>query len=152
MIDAFVNECAFGFANQFKNVPVILVSSLPPGTYATPFLGIPSTPSLRPLTFSYSNFKYRMNYVERVWNFLDYVQFHLFQRLKYFREMEAGYKPYFPDSPSIPEFLSNVSLILSNTHVSIDHSLAQPDLIEVGGMHCRPAKPLAKVNESLSLV
>jgi glucuronosyltransferase len=118
---------------------------MPPATYTTPYLGIPSTPSLRPLTFSSTCFKTKMSYMERVWSFLDYANFYVTQQSKYFKLLEAGYKAYFPDSPSIPEFLSNVSLILSNTHVSIDHSLAQSDLIEVGGMHCRPPKILPKV-------
>lgn len=144
IIDALLNECSFGLASQFKRTPYILISSMPPATYTTPYLGIPSTPSLRPLTFSSTCFKTKMSYMERVWSFLDYANFYVTQQSKYFKLLEAGYKAYFPDSPSIPEFLSNVSLILSNTHVSIDHSLAQSDLIEVGGMHCRPPKILPK--------
>ncbi|XP_025424462.1 UDP-glucuronosyltransferase 2B2-like isoform X3 [Sipha flava] len=44
---------------------------------------------------------------------------------------------------SVDEFASNVSLVLVNTHWSINGASATvPSVLEVGGMHMKPSKPL----------
>ncbi|KAG0693714.1 UDP-glucuronosyltransferase 2B20 [Chionoecetes opilio] len=55
----------------------------------------------------------------------------------------------FPDLPPLLEIERNQSLTLMNTHFSIDTPLPLlPSQVEVGAMHCRPAKPLPKDLES----
>jgi len=61
--------------------------------------------------------------------------------------MEAIYRQKLNDSniPSVSEIMRNTSLILSNSHVSLMKPKPfLPDIVEVGGMHCRPPKPLPK--------
>jgi UDP:flavonoid glycosyltransferase YjiC (YdhE family) len=50
-----------------------------------------------------------------------------------------------PNLPSVNQILSNASLILSNSHFSLSPPKPfLPEIVEVGGMHCRPAQPLPK--------
>ncbi|KAG0719706.1 UDP-glucuronosyltransferase 2B14 [Chionoecetes opilio] len=56
---------------------------------------------------------------------------------------------HFPDLPPLLEIERNQSLSLINTHFSIDTPVPLlPSQVEVGAMHCRPAKPLPKDLES----
>ena len=48
-----------------------------------------------------------------------------------------------PDCPHPRELEKNISLVLTNTHPAINYARTMPPIIvEVGAMHCRPAKPL----------
>ena len=48
-----------------------------------------------------------------------------------------------PYCPSLIEIEKNVSLVFTNTHPSFSYPRTlPPQVIEVGGLHCRPAKPL----------
>lgn len=50
------------------------------------------------------------------------------------------------DIPTASEVLGNASLILSNGHFSLARPRPYlPDVIDVGGIHSHPAKPLPKV-------
>lgn len=49
-----------------------------------------------------------------------------------------------PNSPPIDEIERNISLYFTNTHSSFSYPRTlPPQIIEVGGMHCQPAKPLS---------
>ena len=40
-----------------------------------------------------------------------------------------------------------LSMLFVNTHLSINYPLpTSPAVVQVGGMHCRPARPLPQVN------
>ncbi|XP_050695149.1 UDP-glycosyltransferase UGT5-like [Eriocheir sinensis] len=55
----------------------------------------------------------------------------------------------FPDLPPLLEIEKNQSLSLLNTHFSISTTVPLlPSQVEVGAMHCRPAKPLPEDLES----
>lgn len=57
----------------------------------------------------------------------------------------------FPDLPPLLEIEKNQSLSLLNTHFSISTTVPLlPSQVEVGAMHCRPAKPLPEVNRMSS--
>ncbi|XP_064112820.1 UDP-glycosyltransferase UGT5-like isoform X6 [Macrobrachium nipponense] len=50
---------------------------------------------------------------------------------------------HFPDLPPLLEIERNQSLVLLNSHFSIGLTVpVLPSQVEVGGMHCRPPKPL----------
>lgn len=52
------------------------------------------------------------------------------------------------DIPHPKELQKNVSMVLQNGHVTVSHAQPfLPNVIEVGGVHCRPAKPLPEVCE-----
>jgi glucuronosyltransferase len=54
-----------------------------------------------------------------------------------------------PDCPPLYDIEKNISLVFTNTHPSFTYPRAlPPQVIEVGGIHCRPAKPLPADLES----
>ncbi|KAG0730426.1 UDP-glucuronosyltransferase 2B28 [Chionoecetes opilio] len=74
-------------------------------------------------------------FIWRIWFVVPLVQ----------KEISA----YFPDLPPLLELERNQSLTLMNTQFSIATPLPLlPLQVEVGAMHCRPAKPLPKDLES----
>ncbi|XP_064113060.1 UDP-glycosyltransferase UGT5-like isoform X2 [Macrobrachium nipponense] len=57
----------------------------------------------------------------------------------------------FPDLPPLLDIERNQSLTLLNSHFSMDMPVPLlPSQIEVGGLHCRPAKPLPEVRLTFS--
>lgn len=48
--------------------------------------------------------------------------------------------------PHPMQLAKNASFILQNGHVTVSHNHPfLPNVAEIGGIHCRPAKPLPKV-------
>lgn len=62
------------------------------------------------------------------------------------------YRREFPELPSLAEIEKNVSLAFVNTHHLFFYPrVLPPQVVEVGGMHCRPAQPLpAELEEFVS--
>lgn len=55
------------------------------------------------------------------------------------------------DLPNLEDLAANTSMILANSHFSINHARPLvPNLIEVGGLHIEPPKPLSKVGMTVS--
>lgn len=55
-----------------------------------------------------------------------------------------------PGLPPINEIVKNTSLMLINQHYSLSGSTPYTaNVVEVGGLHVGPAKPLPKVGENL---
>jgi glucuronosyltransferase len=51
-----------------------------------------------------------------------------------------------PNCPSLDEIVKNISLVFTYTHPTFTYPVAlAPKIIEIGGLHCRPAKPLTAV-------
>ena len=59
----------------------------------------------------------------------------------------------FPDLPPILELERNLSLTFINSHFSLEQSVPLlPNQVEVGGIYCRPGRPLPKVRVKYSLI
>lgn len=150
IVSSFINECTFGLIHRL-DTPFMFVTTFAPLPWTAAITGTPSPPSFVPLPFFNSNDK--MNFLERVKNFAAQLGFKTFSDIAYAPEMEKVYRDYMgEDTPSIAEIEKNVSLILSNSHFTLNYPRPYlPDIVEVGGMHCRPSQPLPKdLNEFLS--
>ena len=93
-----------------------------------------------------------MNFWQRTMNLLyGYMSIVLFGMST--GKMEGIYREYVgEDTPSSAEIEANASLVLVNAHLSFDSPKPLlPDVIQVGGAHCGPGKPLPKVTELISL-
>lgn len=67
------------------------------------------------------------------------------------READALLRKYIKDDnmPYLGEIVKNTSIILTNTHYSLSGSRpATPALVEVGGVHIKPPKPLDLVRKT----
>lgn len=54
---------------------------------------------------------------------------------------------HFPDLPPLLDLERNQSLALVNSHFSVDMTLPLlPSQVQIGAIHCQPAKPLPQVS------
>ncbi|XP_071524054.1 UDP-glycosyltransferase UGT5-like [Panulirus ornatus] len=139
--EMMANEMMYPFVHE---VPFITLCTITLSAQHTAVLGNPLSPAYapnilvdfpRPLTFAnrIANLVLQVGFAIywRFWGILPYVQ----------EEITAQ----FPDLPSLLELERNQSLSLINTHFSLGMSLPLlPSQVEVGGMHCRPGKPLSQ--------
>ena len=67
-------------------------------------------------------------------------------RYFYMPKIDRLVQHYFSGYPSVYDVERNVSLIFTNTHPSFTYPRVHPpNVIEIGAIHCRPAKPLPNV-------
>ena len=141
----FFNECLYGLLYKL-NTTVVLFQPVSTLSWVAGNLGTPSPPSFTPSVFT--GFTDQMTYPERVMNFITISMNWVVMQFYYYPKMESVYREYFndPTIPSIEEIQKNVSIVLANSHVSITRPKSlMPDIIDVGGLHMEPAKPLPKV-------
>ncbi|CAG7733558.1 unnamed protein product [Allacma fusca] len=137
------NECSFGYIHQF-NTSLILLSPITPIFALTDFIGASAPRSFVPSIFGgYSD---NMNFFERMDNLLKTTWYTLYYSWIYLPTMDAMNREFFgPETPSVVDIAKNTSLVLVNSHLAVNYPRPfMPDLIDVGGLYCRPAKPLPK--------
>jgi len=143
-IPAIMNECAAAFASTF-NTSMILISPISVMPSVSSIYGNPSPVSFVPNVMT--GYTDKMTFYERTINLLveSFIRAVMDFYLK--PSIEAAYREKLgPQAPSADEVMKRTSLILSNSHFSIASARPfLPDIVEVGGMHCRPANPLPKV-------
>lgn len=142
IVELFVTEAIIGLGQHF-NAPVIAVSSFSSNKWVNDLVGTPAPMSYVPHAFS--TFSDRMSLGQRLLNTLltGYetaminVMNYPFQRRVYARAFPQARLSY-------DEAMTNVSLVLLNTHFSVSSPRPYvPNMIEVGGMHVkRTTKPL----------
>ncbi|XP_021946508.1 UDP-glucuronosyltransferase 2A3 [Folsomia candida] len=137
-----MNECALGIVHKMKAPLVIFMPASVPSFIAAR-IGNPLPPSFVPhIMLGYSP---TMTFYERFINFGMNVVYDVGIWLIYDPAMESVYRKEFGDEtiPSLATILGNASLILSNGHFSITGPKPYlPDIIDVGGIHSKPAKKL----------
>jgi glucuronosyltransferase len=145
--EIFVTDSLLGFAHKFK-APVVQVVA---------FGGTPSIGDLvgNPSPYSYvpdpiQDFSDRMTFWQRVVNTLGITYQKLSRYIHHLPKQQAILEKYFSDYaplPSISKLASSTSLILVNGHFSISYPQPlMPNLVQVGGMHVKPAKKLPEVS------
>jgi len=140
----FDNELSLVFALKF-NIPFILTSScnmLPWNKHVT---GQPYALAIKPSTLT--NLPPRMNFYNRAMNIIS----NTVQLLSYMclcRKRDEGIiKEKLAVNISLDQFILNSSLILVNTHFTMFESIPLiPAVVEVGGIHVQPIKPLPVVS------
>jgi glucuronosyltransferase len=139
------NECALGLAYKLK-APLVLFSPTVVPHFQVTKMGAYYPPSFVPSILT--KFRPEMSFLERIWNF--WIEASLQFNMKFVLEtaMEKLYREQLEDPtiPSISEIYANASLIFSNGHFSIHGGRPNlPNIVDIGGIHSRPAKPLSKV-------
>jgi hypothetical protein len=141
------NECIAAWVAAF-NTSLVLVSPGMAPPWISAHFGNPTPVSFIP-NFMSGLLSDEMNFFQRVKNFVLDGMFSVMMGFVYQRTMDGIFKEKMPHTTlkSSDELFKNASLLLTNTHFSIGSPRPYlPDIIEVGGMHCRPAKPLPKVS------
>jgi glucuronosyltransferase len=147
MVELFFHEAFYAFAHKY-DAPIILLGT---GSYwrtVDRFMGVPSALSYSPHELSryYSD----MTLFQRLTNFFFgiledtvyrywYVSRHNDMIQKYFAKLKQPL-------PTVAELEKKVSLVMFNTHYSIDAARPLvPGIIEVAGVHLKPPKKLPEV-------
>lgn len=140
----FNSELPMGFAARYR-APFVLLSSCSLLPWTMSVVGQPPHTAYRPSTFS--GLSRRMNLAQRLAN-----TFNAYVSAAIFRTMNRPWsqrmiKKHLGLDVSLDEFASNASLILVNTHWTINGvSPTVPAVLEIGGMHVKPEKRLPTVS------
>lgn len=96
----------------------------------------------------------RMNFWERLENFIFGLTEEVIYRFKTLPDMDKVMRKYFGDDlPPIQDILRNTSLVLVNHHYSLGFPRPYlPNMVEIGGYHVPPPKPLPKVSWSMQVL
>ena len=90
----------------------------------------------------------KMSLMERVFNTVITHALGFFQDAFVFPRIQPAIDKYFPGAPSLIEMKANISAAFANTHPAFSYPRAYPPgVVELGGIHCRPAKPLPRYVE-----
>lgn len=84
-----------------------------------------------------------MTLMQRVINTAITHLLNVFQNMIVFPRIQPTIEKYFPGAPSLIEMKANISAAFANTHPAFSFPRAYPPgVVELGAIHCRPAKPL----------
>lgn len=95
--------------------------------------------------FVLTSFTDQMSFFQRIANVIISKLFTYVAHDWNFYKVESIYKRLAnkPNSPSLIEMEKNISLVFTNSHPTFSYPRTMPpQVIEVGGLHCRPAKLL----------
>lgn len=146
-VDLILNQCFYGLLTYFE-APYITLATLPPCDAWSSLLGSHLPSSFVPVAFF--NMPERMNFLQRVQNNLLNAVTPLIIRYMYNQKLEAVYQKQLGSHyPSAEVVEGNASMMFTNSHFSLNSKMPLlPDIVEVGGMHLKPAKALPKELEN----
>lgn len=140
----FNSELPIGFAAKYRT-PFVLLSSCPLLPWTKLVVGQPLQTAYKPATLS--GLSENMNLAQRLANtFNVYASVAIFQ--KFNRPWsQRMIKKHLGLDVSLDQFASNASLVLVNTHWTIHGASPNvPVVLEIGGIHIKPAKRLPVVS------
>jgi len=145
----FNNELFLGFALKF-NIPFILMSSCNLLPWNQHTIGQPY--SLANIPSTLTNLGTKMNFYSRIMNTISHsVQLFGFKLLCRTRD-KAIIKRNLDIDISLDQLILNASLIMVNTHFTMFESKPlTPAVVEIGGIHLMPIKPLPIVSVKMLL-
>jgi hypothetical protein len=150
IIDLTVEECFLGFVPVFGNPPVIAITAYVSPPWCNTIVGNPQMPSFTSIqTLPFTD---HMTFIQRMVNFILHIFILCYRTFQHLPIMDNIAKKYFGNSTPLPsEIERNISLMMVNTHFSMDYPRPMvPAMIPVGGMHVTPGKELPKVSEGIS--
>ncbi|CAL8110077.1 unnamed protein product [Orchesella dallaii] len=141
VVNAFMNHFVLGIVHKMQ-APHMYVATMPALNAQVEKFGLYFPPSFVPCSFA--AFSDRMNFKERVVNFVAEHFITVATQLSWVPYLSKLYQDHLgSDVPNTYEIDKNVSLLLMNSHFSLTYPRPlMPDVVEVGGLHTRPSKPL----------
>jgi hypothetical protein len=140
IMEHFLNEALIGLGHHFK-APVILMSTVATNCFSNYIMANPApssyVPNLR------STLTKNMNFWQRLQSFGFNFIFDVSTQMMHLPRQRTVFKRYIETDLELDDVLYNVSLILANSHVSINDAVPLvPSIIEIGGYHINPPKKL----------
>ncbi|XP_044729429.1 UDP-glycosyltransferase UGT5-like [Chrysoperla carnea] len=140
IVVTFVYDALYAIANHF-NAPLIVYAQAGPTAFVNDMVGNPNNYAYVPEWFL--GFTDRMTFKQRAINTISSLFFEVIKHLYYYPQQNELTKKLFPNAPDLYTIRTNVSLVLSNSHVSIRYPRPLvPNIIEIGGHHVKDPKPL----------
>jgi len=152
VIDTWFNDCAHAIAWKL-GIPKILFGTSTIYMWEFDEYGMPAETSWIPDPSK--DIPQQMNFMERVYNTLHPLHWYFKRHLLIFPKLEKiirTHDAFKDDMPSLRQLERNVSLVLQNSHYSIDYARSLPPLhVLIGGIHCERMKldPLPVVSNSV---
>lgn len=140
----FDTDCFLGFVHKFQ-VPFVATGSCTLMSWLNPRFGNPDNPSYIPDNLmSHGD---HMTFLDRVDNTFGYLVHRIISYLLMEIPANIVARKYFGDDlPSLNDIAYNTSIMLENTHFSLNLPRPQvPNIIDVGGIHIRNVNPLPQV-------
>nr|AVT42208.1 UDP-glucuronosyltransferase 40AB1 [Lissorhoptrus oryzophilus] len=142
ILEQFLNDAHKYFAYHF-NAPLVLFSTVGANAWVNNFVGNPEPASYIPNVFL--SYYQEMTFLERMWNFIFGIIFELNSQLYFYPKQNEILHKYIPDAPHINELNYNISLLLLNSHESINQAVPNvPNMVNIGGYHVDPPKELPR--------
>ncbi|XP_018579879.1 UDP-glucuronosyltransferase 1-8 [Anoplophora glabripennis] len=142
IIEQFNDDALKVLAYHYK-APLILFSTITVNAWVNFLVGNPAPPSYIPEIFlSYTS---QMTFRQRLVNWLFFISSELNRQLFFFPAQNKMMKEHFPDAPDLSILNYNASLVLVNSHESINQPVPHvPNMIDIGGFHVSATKELPK--------
>lgn len=146
---AMMNECSLGYISQFNNTPFILTIPFSPLAEIAGKFGAPSPTSFVPCPIFSSSLTHSMTLFQRVQNMILSSLVPLGFQWYLYPKVESVYRNILGfQVPSVDEIQRQASLLLMNSHFSINYPRPFLEgMVEVGGLHCRNGRELPKVGK-----
>ncbi|KAI8130126.1 hypothetical protein FF38_01733 [Lucilia cuprina] len=145
ILEQFFHESFLMFAHKFK-CPIVTIGTMGYADNMDHAMGLITPWSVIPhLVLSHTD---RMTFSERMYNSYLSLYDAVMRRWYYMPKMQEMAEKYFGPHikgplPYVRDLEKNISLMLINSHRSMDLPRpSMPGLINVGGAHIKPAKPL----------
>ncbi|CAH1105628.1 unnamed protein product [Psylliodes chrysocephalus] len=130
------------FAHKFK-CPLVILAPWPSSIFDNYMSGNPAPSSY--VTYLSADYDSNMNFWQRIDNTFNQIVGELIVHFKMVPTQNEALKKAFPDAPELSTILYNTSLILTPFHPSLGDPIPlQQNIIEIGGYHVTPPKPLPK--------
>lgn len=142
IVEYFRDDSLKIFAHRF-NCPLVVLCSMGPTPMINPTVGNPQPASYVAHTFLAKGFS--TSFTHRANNLMYYLIDYFISTWHAFPKNDEIMRSVYPDAPSIYDLYSNVSLVLLNSHSSVNLPVPLvPNMIEVGGYFIDPPKKLPK--------
>lgn len=130
---SFSSEPLLGIAHRY-NAPVIGFSTVGPTEFLSPILRYPSEYSYVPnISLPFLD---EMTFFQRIINTLLGLFFKILTYTILWPDQNRILQQYFPGYPPVEDLIQNMSLVLFNTHYSIEYPQPYlPNMIQIGGFH-----------------
>lgn len=134
-------ECFLPIAEKL-NIPVIGTVCTKSWRNTESIMGNPYNPAVVPFDLSY--YSNKMTFVQRLRNTIDYLLDVAFHKYVIYPKLEMLYQKYFPNTTVAGR--KKPSLLFLNSNPVLTPRPLVPNVINVGGIHMQPVKPLPDVS------
>ncbi|KAF7266711.1 hypothetical protein GWI33_019984 [Rhynchophorus ferrugineus] len=141
IVEQYLTDPLGVLAYHFK-APLILFSTIGSNRWINTLVGNPEPSSYIPDMLLGGTGE--MTFNERAYNFLYSIVAQLNLHFIVYPKYRSYIAKYFPNIQNFDEILYNVSLVLLNSHESINHAVPHvPNIVDIGGFHVKPPKNLS---------